>query len=144
MTNLKGSLVSQTANDVHDVMHKIAQCDFSTGLYGYTSIDKGIVIWVGFAQHGDGHRFFTIHDAHTPKPTLQVLSKDQSMMHSSGEIGEVDVNDIDYEVTLEALICRNFPGVIDLLGLSYLAADFARIRSKAVVSKMPVSKDTTG
>ena len=136
MTNLKGSLVPQTANDVHDVMHKIAQCDFRTGFYGYTSGNKGDVTWVGFAQHGDGHRFFTIHDANTDQPMLRVLSKDQSMMHMSGEIGEVDVTDIDYEVTLEALVCRSFPGVVELLGLSYLAADFARIRTKAEVSKM--------
>lgn len=137
MTNLKGSLVPQTANDVHDVMHKIAECDFRTGFYGYTSGSKGDVTWVGFAQHGDGHRFFTIHNANTDQPTLRVLSKDQSMMHMSGEIGEIDVTDIDYEVTLEALICRKFSGVVDLLGLTYLADEFGRIRKKAEVSKMP-------
>ena len=135
MTNLKGSLVPQTATDVVAVMQKIAHCDFSTGLYAYTST-TGELTWVGFAQHGDGHRFFTIHDAGKERPIIRVLSKDQSMMHMSGEIGEVDVTDIDYDVTLAELTADNFQGVMRLLGLEHMAAESQRIRKKADVAKM--------
>jgi len=130
--------IAQTANDVHAVMHSIARCDFRTGLYAYTTCNKDKVTWVGFAQHGDGYRFFTIHDAHTDRPTLKVLSKDQSMVHMSGEIGEVDVADIDYEVTLAELMADNFTSVRRLLGLEHLAAQFGRTRKRAEVSMMPV------
>lgn len=136
MNTLKGSIVSQTANDVHAVMHKISQCDFRTGLYGYTSCGKDMVTWVGFAQHGDGHRFFTIHNANTDKPLLHVLSKDQSFMHASGEIGEVNVNDVEYVVTLAELTADSFSGVCRLLGLDILAAEFERIKKKAEVIKI--------
>lgn len=135
MTNLKGSLVPQTAADVIAAVQKIAHCDFRTGIYAYTTTTDELT-WVGFAQHGDGHRFFTIHDAGKEMPIIRVLSKDQSMMHMSGEIGEVDVTDIDYDLTLNELTADSFKSVMRLLGLDHMAAESQRIRKKADIAKI--------
>lgn len=129
MTTAVDTTASQTADQVVAVMQQIAQCDFRTGLYTNTT-HMGELTWVGFAQHGDGHRFFTIHDAGGEVPLIRVLSKDQSMMHFACEPADVDVTDIDYDVTLAELTAGGFASVRRLLGLGHLADEAKRIRSR--------------
>lgn len=136
MANIKNPSPKQDITDVAAVLQKITKSrDRMSGMYAYTDSD-GYLTCICYVKINDyGYRFFTIHDAQKDVPTIKVLSRDQSMTHKPADLGNVDVTDIDYELTLDELTADS-SAVVRLLGLMHISSKNDPISRKVDVAKM--------
>ena len=116
MSNIKGSLVQQTADQVLHAVQRIARCDFQTGIFAYTTT-TGEVTWIGFADHGPKRRYFTVSDAHSEDPKVNLITKSESTRN----IEDVDLHEnIELTLSLDELVSGGFTSVHRLLGLAHM------------------------
>jgi hypothetical protein len=113
----------QDANKVVKVLSRIADCDFSVGLYTHINGPEDKIVWIGSASHGFYCRYFTIMGADTERPIICLINRSESLK----PIDKVVPTMSNVHFAIYDFVRDGFLGIVRNLGFYRFLAQYKKL-----------------